>query len=175
MRSELIAVSLSPLSPVMRWHIGDIRSRRQVTSDRRLAPPVSYCGMLGGDNIWPQIILWTEELKLRCVDINLQHRGCFCVWDTSWHHDKTETKINRRLTSNWLMIEIILLSNCQALVPSPVPLDPNPKQSKIQIQVQLRLGWHNNHIGHRAGGTDLNIWITLARHCNRDAMNLVPS
>ena len=112
MRSELIAVSLSSLlSPVMRWHIGDIRSRRQVTSDRRLAPPVSYCGMLGGDNIWPQIILWTEELKLRCVDINLQHRGCFCVWDTSWHHDKTETKINRRLTSNWLMIEIILLSN----------------------------------------------------------------
>ena len=36
--------------------------------------------------------------------------------------------------------------NCQALVPSPVPLDPNPKKS--QIQVILGLGWHNNHMGH---------------------------
>ena len=40
--------------------------------------------------------------------------------------------------------------NCQALVPSPVLLDPKPNsnQSKIKIQVQLGLGWHNNHMGH---------------------------
>ena len=35
--------------------------------------------------------------------------------------------------------------NCQALVPSPVPLDPN--KSKIQNQVQSGLGWHQNHMG----------------------------
>ena len=42
------------------------------------------------------------------------------------------------------------LDNCQALVPSPVPLDPKPTPnlSKIKIQVQLGLGWHNNPMGH---------------------------
>ena len=29
---------------------------------------------------------------------------------------------------------------CQALVPSPVPLDPIPNPKQIQIQVQLGLG-----------------------------------
>ena len=51
-----------------------------------------------------------------------------------------------------------ILYFCQALVPSPVPLDPNlnPKQSKIQIQVQLGLGWHYNHIGHPPPPTTFN-------------------
>ena len=45
--------------------------------------------------------------------------------------------------------------NCQALVPSPVPLvpNPNPEQSQIKIQVQLGLGWHNNHKSTIASGS----------------------
>ena len=47
-----------------------------------------------------------------------------------------------------ILITLLTFDYCQALVPSPVLLDPkpNPNQSKIKIQVQLGLGWHYNHI-----------------------------
>ena len=49
---------------------------------------------------------------------------------------------------------------CQALVPSPVPLDPNsnPKQSQIQVQSQLVLGWLHNHIGLPSPNALIELW-----------------
>ena len=57
---------------------------------------------------------------------------------------------------------------CQALVLSPVLLNPKPipNQLKIKIQVQLGLGWHYNHIGHHP--TTTTPQLLSMKECSRE-------
>ena len=97
------------------------------------------------------IALWTRKIKIDCQSqkwydekdiMDLLRKSLF-----SRNHIRLEDRSHQALHAKW---KCTCCMNCQALVPSPVLLDPkqNPNQSKIKIQVQLGLGWHYNHIGH---------------------------